>query len=55
MKYFKYEVSGWLNTQVVKAQSLDRAIELIPNSDYESSWGWKQISREEYTQIIQSW
>ena len=49
--WFSYNVSGWINTQVVKAASLEEAVEKA----FPESYGFAKITHSEARLIEQSW
>jgi hypothetical protein len=49
--WFRYNVSGWVNTQVVKAASLEEAVEKA----FRESYGFVQITELEARLIEFSW
>lgn len=55
MRYFKFEVKGWIKSQAVHGASLKEAQAQVPNADLENSYGWEEVSYLDYLEIIQSY
>jgi hypothetical protein len=49
--WFSYNVSGWINTQVIKAASLEEVVE----NAFPESYGFAKITEEARLLIEQSW
>ena len=49
--WFSYNVSGWCNTQVIKAASIEEAF----SNAFPEAYGFTPISEEEAQRIRASW
>jgi len=55
MRYFSFNVLGWINTQATRASSYEEAERNAFSLAKGDAWGIREISEEEYHEIIDSW